>query len=76
MLMPTVLVGTCALVILSPCLLLAKESLPETTASFLQTSAESQQHEIDLGQLAMRKAQDEQVKQFGTRMGKKFGIWK
>jgi putative membrane protein len=68
MLMPAVLAGTCAIIFSSPWTLLVKESVPETTASFLQTSAESQQHEIDLGQLAIRKAQDEQVKQFGSRM--------
>jgi putative membrane protein len=43
------------------------ESIP-ATVSFLKMAAGGQQHEIELGQLAMQKAGNEQVKQFGTRM--------
>jgi putative membrane protein len=44
------------------------DSPPKTTASFLQHAAEGQQSEIDLGELAVQKAGNEQVKQFGSRM--------
>jgi hypothetical protein len=37
------------------------ESIP-ATVPFLQMAAGGQQHEIDLGQLAMQKAANEQVK--------------
>jgi len=46
----------------------ATDSPPQTTASFLHHAAEGQQSEIDLGQLAVQKAGNEQVKQFAARM--------
>lgn len=39
-----------------------------TTVSFLEHAAEGQWMEMALGQMATRKAADEQVKQFGARM--------
>lgn len=46
----------------------AKQAAPSEAASFLGQAAGSQQSEIELGQLAMQKAGNEQVKQFGTRL--------
>lgn len=46
----------------------AKPAAPPEPASFLGEAAGGQQHEIELGQFAMQKAANEQVKQFGTRM--------
>jgi putative membrane protein len=46
----------------------AKQATPSDTASFLGQAAGGQQSEVDLGQLAVQKAENEQVKQFGTRM--------
>lgn len=46
----------------------AVESLPAITASFLQYAADGQQQKIDLGHLAIRKSESEQVKQFGAQV--------
>ena len=46
----------------------AKLAAPSEAASFLGQAVGGQQSEIELGQLAMQKAGNEQVKQFGTRM--------
>jgi putative membrane protein len=43
------------------------DSMTES-AAFLDHAAADQQSEIDMGQLAIRKAADEQVKEFGARM--------
>ena len=52
----------------APWAMAATEPPPKTTASFLHHAAEGQLREIDLGQLAVQRAGNEQVKQFGTRM--------
>ena len=52
----------------SPWVLGATPHSTAEPASFLEHAAAGQQSEIDLGQLAIRKAADEQVKQFGARM--------
>lgn len=52
----------------SPWVFGATPHSPADSASFLEHAAAGQQSEIDLGQLAIRKAGDEQVKQFGARM--------
>ena len=62
------LLGVFALAAASPGALAATDSPPKNTVSFLQHAAEGQQSEIDLGQLALQKAGNEQVKQFGARM--------
>lgn len=46
----------------------AADASPKTTAAFLQHAADGQQGERDLGQLAVQKAGNEQVKEFGIRM--------
>ena len=46
----------------------AKQEAPSESASFLGLAAGGQQSEIELGLLAVHKAANEQVKQFGTRM--------
>jgi putative membrane protein len=63
----TLLLGILALSAV-PYAMAATEPPPKTTASFLHHAAEGQQSEIDLGQLAVQKAANEQVKQFGARM--------
>jgi putative membrane protein len=58
-------------IVLGFALPLASGATQESTsgaASFLEHAAEGQESEIDLGQLAIEKAQDDQVKQFGARM--------
>ena len=45
-----------------------KPAAASDTASFLDQAAGGQQSEIELGQLAVQKAANEQVKQFGARM--------
>ncbi len=52
----------------SPWVFGATPPMTAEPASFLEHAAAGQQSEIDLGQLAIRKAADEQVKQFGARM--------
>ena len=53
---------------LSPCVFGGTQHSTGEPAVFLEHAAAGQQSEIDLGQLAIRKAADEQVKQFGARM--------
>jgi putative membrane protein len=43
-------------------------TIGKTDAAFLNTAAERQQSEIQLGQLAVERAESEQVKQFAQRM--------
>lgn len=62
------LLGICALTAAPDWAPAATNSPPHTTASFLHHAAEGQQSEIELGQMAIQKASNEQVKQFGARM--------
>ena len=60
------IIGMCIffMLIVSPDIVAATEP----PASFLNHAAEGQQQEIELGQLAVQKAGNDQVKQFGARM--------
>ena len=62
------IIGMLAIIGSLPAVVTATESAPQTTASFLQHAADGQQSEIHLGQLAVQKAENAQVKQFGARM--------
>lgn len=62
------LMGIFALAAAPDWALAATNSAPNTTASFLHHAAEGQQSEIELGQMAIQKAGNEQVKQFGARI--------
>ena len=62
------LLGIFALAAVQEWAVAATDSPPHTTASFLHHAAEGQQSEIELGQMALQKASNEQVKQFGARM--------
>ena len=62
------IIGMVTLLVIPTRAMAASEAPPETTASFLQHAAAGQQSEIDLGQLAIQKASNDQVKDFGARM--------
>ena len=62
------IIGMLVFVVSLPAVVIATESVPQATASFLQHAADGQQSEIHLGQLAVQKAENAQVKQFGARM--------
>lgn len=62
------IIGMFTLIVFPLGVMAASEAPPETTASFLQHAAAGQQSEIDLGQLAIQKAANELVKEFGTKM--------
>lgn len=64
----SIISGTAVVVISISCAMTAPDLPSQITEAFLQQAAAGQLEQIDLGQLAMQKAESEAVKRFGARM--------